>query len=181
MSSHKKAQNKRPLGRRKVLALIGAAILGGPALSACQPLYGTSSSGAAMKDLMASVSISTIPGRVGQRIRNELIFATTRGGYAAEQIYRLDIAVRESVSSSLVESTGEARAELFNLTAEFTLVRIADDEPVFKGKSNARAAFDRFEQIFTNVRGRIDAENRAAATVADSIRTRVASYLSAVA
>ena len=150
-------------------------------VTACQPLYGTTPSGASLKQVMKGVEIATIPGRVGQRVRNELIFATTGGGYAERPQYRLEISVRESVNDILVEQTGDARGQLFNLTAEFRLVRIADDLEVFKGRSSARAAFDRFDSIFTNVRGRIDAENRAAVTVAEGIRTRVAAYLSTTA
>ena len=36
---------------------------------------------------------------------------------------------------------------------------------------------DRFQEIFANVRARYDAENRAATTVAESIKTRIAAYL----
>ena len=43
-----------------------------------------------------------IPGRVGQRIRNELIFQSTGGGAAQTPTLRLEIAIRESVTSTLV-------------------------------------------------------------------------------
>lgn len=134
-----------------------------------------------MKEVMSSVEITTIPGRVGQRVRNELIFATTRGGYADKAQYKLDIAVRESTSSLLVTQTGDAQGEMFHLDADFKLVKLGTNEVVFQGKSSGRAAFDRYESIFTNVRGRLDAENRAATTVADDIRTRIAAYLSSTA
>ena len=50
-----------------------------------QPLYGPTASGALLKDVMRTVNISIVPGRVGQRIRNELIFKPTGGGEAADQ------------------------------------------------------------------------------------------------
>ena len=37
---------------------------------------------------------------------------------------------------------------------------------------------ERFQSIYSNVRARDDAENRAARTVADDLKTRVAIYLS---
>jgi LPS-assembly lipoprotein len=49
---------------------------------------------------------------------------------------------------------------------------------VFQGTSNARAPFERFESIYSNVRAREDAENRAARIVADDLKTRLAAYLS---
>lgn len=167
--------------RRRLLVMLASALLAGPVLSACQPLYGTTPGGQALKDVMAGVEIATIPGRVGQRIRNELIFGTTRGGYAADSKYELAIIVRESVGDILVTQQGDSRGQMFYLTAEFALIRKSDKEVVFKGKSVARAAFDRFDPIFANIRARIDAENRAASTVADGIRTRVAAYLSSTA
>lgn len=179
MSSPNPPRRNSGLGRRRLLALLGSAAIAAPALAACQPLYGTTPSGAAMKDVMAGVEIATIPGRVGQRVRNELIFATTRGGNPAEPRYRLEIAVRESTKNLLVERTGDARAEMFHLNARFKLVELSSKEIVFEGESAARAAFDRYDPIFSNVRARRDAENRAASTVAEGIRTRIAAYLSA--
>lgn len=161
--------------------MLGASLLAAPALSACQPLYGPTASGAALKDVMASVEIATIPGRVGQKVRNELIFETTGGGSAAKPEYRLDIAVKESSRRLQVEKTGDARGEIFHLDADFKLVKLDTNQVVFEGKSTGRAAFDRFDAIFTNVRARIDAENRAATTVAENIRTRLAAYLSSTA
>jgi LPS-assembly lipoprotein len=59
-----------------------------------QPLYGPTASGEDLGHVMKTVDITTVPGRVGQRIRNELIFRTTGGGYAEQPKYRLDIAIR---------------------------------------------------------------------------------------
>jgi LPS-assembly lipoprotein len=49
---------------------------------------------------------------------------------------------------------------------------------VFQGSSHARAPFERFEAIYSNVRAREDAENRAARTIADDLKTRLSAYLS---
>jgi LPS-assembly lipoprotein len=38
--------------------------------------------------------------------------------------------------------------------------------------------FQRFESVFSNVRARKDAEDRAASTVADDLKSRLAAYLS---
>jgi len=164
-----------------MLALSGAALLVAPFVSACQPLYGSTQSGARLKDVMAGLQITEIPGRVGQRVRNELIFTSTGGGRQADYLYRLDIAVRESLTNTLVELTGDVQGQQFNLNAEFKLVRLSDSQVVLQGKSAGRAAFDRYDPIFTNTRARLDAENRAARVVADGIRTRIAAFLSSTA
>ena len=84
------------------------------ALSGCgdggfRPLYGSALiNGSAVTERLATVDIAPIPGRVGQRIRNELIFQTTGGGAPKPPQYRLDIAIRESVTSMLVAVDGTA-------------------------------------------------------------------------
>ena len=49
---------------------------------------------------------------------------------------------------------------------------------VLQGKAISRAPYNRFQEIFANVRARYDAENRAARTMSESIKTQVAAYLS---
>ena len=157
--------------------LIGAASLG---LAGCgfQPLYGGSTvGGARLPELMKTVNVTPVPGRVGQKLRNELIFENTGGGYAAPTKYRLDIIVRESVTDQLVQITGDATSQVFELQATFTLVNAANGKVVLQGNAMSRAPYNRYQEIFANVRARYDAENRAARTVAESIKTQLAAYL----
>lgn len=162
-------------------ALCGLIGVSAALLSGCgfQPLYGPTASGEQLGDVMKAVDITTVPGRVGQRIRNELIFKTTGGGYAAEQSrYRLDIAVRESVMKTLVNREGDAEGEIYQLYSEYKLIRLTDNKVVLEGHSNARAAFDKVDSVFSDIRAKRDAEDRAARTIAEAIRTRVAAFLS---
>ena len=46
------------------------------------------------------------------------------------------------------------------------------------GTSYGRIAFQRFDSVFSNVRARNDAENRAATTVAEDLKSRLAAFLS---
>jgi LPS-assembly lipoprotein len=125
--------------------------------------------------------MTTIPGRVGQQLRNEFIYQSTGGGARLEPVYRLEVAVRESVTSTLIEETGDARGQVYNLDAAFKLVRIADSQVVMEGKSHSRAAFDRFSSIYSNVRAREEAETRAAKTIAEELRTRISAYVATAA
>jgi LPS-assembly lipoprotein len=151
------------------------------ALSGCgfQPLYGgTTVGGAKLKEVMKSVDVVPIPGRVGQRLRNELIFTSTGGGAPLPSRYRLEITIKESVTDQLVQITGDATGQVFQLEGTFQLYDIASGRVLFQGQSVARAPYNRFQEIFANVRARVDAENRAARTMSDSIRTQVAAFLS---
>ncbi len=157
------------------------------ALSGCsdgsgfQPLYGSAGIGAGADQKLAQVEVTNIPGRVGQRIRNEMIFQTTGGGSPAPSLYTLDIAVRESVTSTLVQVDGDARSQIYNLDATFRLIRISDKAVVLTGTSYGRAGFERNTSIFSNVRAREDAENRAASTVGQDLRSRLTAFMSSQA
>jgi LPS-assembly lipoprotein len=168
--------------RRSLLAVALLLAATAPLLSACgssgfQPPYGSSGIGANVDERLAQVDVAPIPGRVGQRIRNELIFQSTGGGAQQTPTLRLEVAIRESVTSTLVRQDGNADAQVYGLEANFTLVRVADNSVVLKGTSFSRAGFERFESIFSNVRAREDAENRAARTLGDDLKSRLVAYL----
>jgi LPS-assembly lipoprotein len=163
-----------------LIAALGAG-LAAFALSGCgfQPLYGgTTAGGQRLAAVMAGVDVVPIPGRVGQKLRNELIFTNTGGGNPAPTRYKLEIAIKESVTDQLVQITGDATGQIYQLDATFKLVDAANGKVLYQGKAISRAPYNRFQEIFANVRARYDAENRAARTVAESVRTQVAAFLS---
>jgi LPS-assembly lipoprotein len=127
---------------------------------------------------MKGVDVTPIPGRVGQKLRNELIFTNTGGGVAGPARYRLNITIKESVTDQLVQITGDATGQVYQLDATFKLIDAANGAVIYQGKAISRAPYNRFQEIFANVRARYDAENRAARTVSESIRVQVAAHLS---
>ena len=151
-----------------------------------------------MTDVLASLDVAIIPGRVGQRVRNELLFYKTGNGDATSPIgakYRLEIALREYNQAVLVTSTGLAGGQVFSLDATYKIVRLGDSKVVFTSNAYARAPFETNKvtdpldaqgtstgrSVFANVRAAQDAQNRAANSLASDIRTRVAAYLSGAA
>jgi len=165
---------------RRCATQLAALAITGALLAGCgfQPLYGTGPSGVQLDDVMRSVSVSPIPGRVGQRVRNELIYSTTGGGYSDAPRYRLEIAIRESVQDVFVARSGESEGRAYRLIASFKLIRIEDGAELVSGQSVGRAAYDNLDSAFADVRARRDAENRAAESVANDIQTRLATTLS---
>lgn len=175
--SQPKAGRSR-LGRGIALAVLAAVgLLGGCGDGGFRPMYAQVGDGPRLDAKMASIETAPIPSRVGQRIRNELIFQNTGGGEAQPTKYRLDIAIRESIGTTLVRTTGEAASQVYNLDATFTLVDVSTKAVVLRGNSHARAGFDRSANIYSNVRAREDAENRTARTIADDLRSRLAAFL----
>ena len=159
--------------------LAALAVTAAISLAGCgiQPLYGTTAGGSRLAAAMAGVDVTPIPGRVGQRVRNELIFENTGGSGQTGTTYKLDIVIKESLTNELVKISGDAKSQVYELDATFKLIS-NDGRVVLEGKATSRAPYERFETIFSNVRARYDAENRAARTVAESIKIRIAAYLS---
>jgi LPS-assembly lipoprotein len=176
----------RSVSRRSIIrvALACAAmpmLVAGCGDSGFHPLYATSPlvGGTNVAAKLASLEIAPIPGRVGQRVRNEMIFQSTGGGAEAlNPVYRLEIVMTESITPTLVQLDGNSSGSIYNLSAKFRLIRIADKTVALQGESNGRIMFQRFESVFSNVRARKDAEDRAASTVADDLKSRLAAYLS---
>jgi LPS-assembly lipoprotein len=169
------------LRRAAAMAVVGlsVALTGCESGSGFRPLYAAGPTGtSATLDRLSQVEISSIPSRIGQRIRNELIFqATGGGGVTTNPAYRLDVAIRESVTSSMVSRTGDTAAQIYNLDANFKLTRLSDKKVVLDGTAYGRAAFERYTSIYSNVRAKDDAENRAARTVAADLKGRLAGFL----
>jgi LPS-assembly lipoprotein len=148
------------------------------------PLYGPTASGANLSDVMKTVDVANIPSRTGQRLRNELLFGTTGGNGGLPPVYRLDIVLRESVRNTLITTTGLPTGQIVQLDAEYRLVRLKDNEVVFKAYSTVEAAYNlvgatgNSGSVYGDTRAPLDAENRAAVSLADTIKTRLAAYLS---
>ncbi|MBU1209839.1 MAG: hypothetical protein KJ587_01020 [Alphaproteobacteria bacterium] len=167
-------------------AALFAAVMIGPLLAACgdsgfRPVHADLGGVTPTSQKLASLSIAPIPGRVGQQLRNELIFQANGGADPLTPEYRLDIAIREGITSTLVRQTGDARGQVYNLDAKFKVTRLSDKKVVLSGTSFGRAGFERFDSIYSNVRARRDAEDRAAKTVAVDMKARLAAFLAASA
>ncbi len=183
MSSHSSGPACASASSRRTLLGMALVVLMGTALAACgdtafRPLYAPSAAGVVASDRLKEVDFAPIPGRVGQRVRNGLIFESTGGGYAAPPQYRFEVVLQENVTSTLVNTKGEVAGAVYQIQASFRLIDSKAKKVVFQGASHARAPFERFESIYSNVRAREDAENRAARTISDDLKTRLAAYLS---
>jgi len=158
-----------------------AILVAGCGFSGFEPMYASSHiGGSVLSAKMRSLKVTTVPGRVGQLIRNEIIFQSTGGGHAEEAKYRLDITIKESVTSTLVSVEGDSAGQIYQLNATFQLVDISNNKTIISGDSYGRAGFERFSSIFSNVRAKKDAEDRAAKTVAHDIKSRLEAALSNV-
>ena len=94
-----------------------------------QPLYG-SLGGNSVEAKLAQVEFTPIPGRNGQRIRNELLFKSYGGDNPQPAKYRLDVAIKESTTTTLVLRDGTSGGLIYQIDARFQLI----DMTTKKGK-----------------------------------------------
>lgn len=166
-------------------AMVIAAVALATGLSACsdgtgfRPLNASQEfGGSGARERFAAVDVAPIPGRVGQRIRNELIFEASGGGNRPPPIYRLEVAIQQSVVSTRVRLDATSASQIYKVDANYRLIRLDDKAVIAEGKSASRASFERVTSIFANVRARRDAEDRAARSIAEELRTRLMAHLS---
>ncbi len=168
--------------RRICLALgLAASVL---LVTGCQvrPLSGTiGAGGAPAQAQLSAIEISSIDSdglsRVGQELRNELIFGFQRGGEAPPALYSLKVLIDKVQNEVGVEKLADVpSAYTVTLNATFVLSEIATDKTLTTGKAFATASYDFSSQRFANLRAERDAENRAAKVLASDIQTRLAGY-----
>lgn len=161
-------------------------------LAGCfEPLYAekTLAGGPGLKQRLSSVEVLPIrvpngspQARVAVEIRNDLIFDLTGGSGGAGATHTLRIDISSYVQQIIVDNyTARADVQQYGINVTYSLTEIATGKPVVTGQTFARVAFDNpgQQQRFANARGQRDAEARAAKTVADLIKSRLASYFSA--
>jgi LPS-assembly lipoprotein len=173
-----------PFSRRGLLRLLGLGV-SSAALAGCsggfRPLYGSLGGGEAVEKKMAQVDIVPIPGVTGQRIRNELLFKARGGGDPLPPVYRLEVAIKESTTTTLVLRDGTSAANIYQIDARFQLVNIKAKKIMLQGQSSSRATFERFANVYSNVRAADDAQDRAAKTIAVDLKSRIAAFLATAA
>lgn len=159
----------------QALALVGVALL----TTACQvrPLYDADGVTAGH---LASIEFSDATSRVGQVVRNRLIFLTSGGAGEAE---KADYSVAMNVVSSeskvlLIHSSDTARAAQVTVSATYRLVRNSDQQVLKSGSRSATSLVDLSIQEFANVRAVRNAEDRAARELAELVRADLATALS---
>ena len=179
----------KSLGIRRLVRLAAPFAFAGLLAGCFQPMYGEHSiaGGPNIRSAMRSVDVSQIPApagspeaRIAVETRNALVF-DLNGGAAGPTLpeYRLNIRLSSTRLSVIVDLTS-ARPEIenFGLNAVYTLTEAKTGKVVVNDQTFARVSYDvpGQEQRFARARGLRDAENRAAQTIAEAIKNRLASY-----
>ncbi len=146
------------------------------ALAACtvQPLYGPTPTGQAVVTTVASIGIEPADTRVGQQIRNALIFDLDGGDEPANPLFHMKLIVTSAESALGVTPIEAAPSYSLTVSATYEVTSVATGQIVLRGTSRGTASYDRTNQEYANTRAHLDAEDRAATLAADDIRIRLA-------
>lgn len=173
--------------RRAAAIAFMLAALAAAAGCTVQPLYGETTSsidGRTVTD-NSRLSLVTIPplgNRVGQEVRNQLIFLMSGGkGLPADPAYRLDLGVSALASSAVTIETGrrafEPTSGIMIVSGDYRLSDARTGKLISAGRRAAQASYDIPAQEFAALRARRDAENRAGRELAEILRLVVAQEL----
>jgi len=175
---------------RKMTRPLAALMLAGLTAGCFQPLYGDSAvvgtGNAGIKDKLNTVDVRPVVApngsrlaRVGVETRNQLIYELTGGGGAGTTNYRLDVKL-SARNVQVIVDIKSARPDIQNygIDASYTLTDVTNGKKVVSGTTFSRVSYNipGQQQRFAGDRGLRDAENRAAKVIAESIRSRLASY-----
>ncbi|MEP9352393.1 LPS assembly lipoprotein LptE [Xanthobacter sp. KR7-65] len=173
----------RPSPASRLAARLALVCVLAGALAGCfQPLYADNAAvgGPALLDKLKDVEIVQIQGRLGNELRNDLIFALTGGeGNPKGAPLQMIISVDSSTSTALLNSaSGLPENQIIRVTANWRVIRADDPKKVtvVDGSASGTATIDTSDQRFANYSASIDAEKRAARTVADQIKAQLAAY-----
>jgi LPS-assembly lipoprotein len=163
---------------RALAAILLAAALGGcmfQPMYAQTPLFG---GGPSLNEALRDVDVASIGGRIGNELRNDLIYELTGGqGNRTGAPYRLTLVANVNSFNPIIDTqSGRPVAQMLSFDIVYKLHDVVQDRIVLTEQALARVSIDATQQRFANLRAVRDAENRAAKVAAEQIRSRLASF-----
>lgn len=182
--------SRRPSARWRGLAAAG--LLAFTVAGCFRPMYAEDTAdGGKLAEQLSNIQVVFAPGRVGNEVRNDLIFALTGGaGNPTNARYRLELSVKDNTVATAVDSlSGLPEVEMVSVNVDWLLFDTSKPAgpdnrpapPVAHGTSFGKASLDSGYERFARARAIRDAQNRAAGVAADMLKGQLASYLIAPA
>lgn len=167
--------------RRRVFNLAIIGLLAASTAGCFQPMYAetTAGEGSALRDKLGDIEVVFVDGRIGNEVRNDLIFELTGGaGNPVGAPYRLVLRPTDSATAAVVDPlSGLPEVELASVNVTWLLYDNANPKvPLTQGTAFGKASLDSGYQRFARARAMRDAQNRSAKVVAETIRGQLASY-----
>ncbi|HSI41271.1 MAG TPA: hypothetical protein VLA00_12065 [Xanthobacteraceae bacterium] len=180
--------------RRLFVRLGSVALLAGGLAGCFQPMYAetTPGGGPGLRERMGDIEVVFVEGRLGNEVRNDLIFELTGGaGNPVGAPYRLFLKVADNTAAAIIDPvSGLPEVELVTVDVGWQLfeaddkpgappvtVPPKDKKPIQQGTAFGKASVDSGYQRFARQRAIRDAQNRSSKLAAQQIRGQIASFL----
>lgn len=160
------------MGVKAVAVGLGLALV----LAACsfRPLYGTSNEGNSARIGSASIAVMPIGDeRVGQQLRNSLINRLNPRGQPEFPAYELEVIISDGLADLLVQEDSTVLRRNYTLRAVYKLIDVSLGDQIHSASVSRIASLNRSDSEYGNVIAQRDAEERAAAALADVIAQRL--------
>ena len=169
---------KLPFAIRACRSVLAGILLAGIAGCTVEPLNRslarqevTASGSSTSHALLASAVVDPVSTRAGQQVRNKLLFALNGGNPASGGNYRIKLkVVTNEVTLLIAPASFAPTAAQAVMNVRYELIDTRTGKKVTVGNRRTFASFDKTTQSFANERAYRDAENRAAAEIAQQIR-----------
>ncbi|PKU21781.1 LPS assembly lipoprotein LptE [Telmatospirillum siberiense] len=172
-----------PTRRRAPVRCLATAVLclGVLLLTSCgfHPLYGKDSYNAAVMSDLASVQVSPLVDREGQLIHNALLTDLNPRGESAKARYRLVVTPTISETQQALRKDDTATRNLVTYGVTYWLYE--GSTRVLSGSFSQMFSYDFLEEHYANISAADDIHRRAAQSIADEIRNRLAAYFAKAA
>lgn len=184
MSSLDRRPSRPAASRRRFFGLAAAGLLALSSAGCFQPMYADSTpgGGSSLRDKLGDIEVVFADGRIGNEVRNDLIFELTGGaGNPKGAPYQLVMRVKDNTASAIIDPvSGLPEVELVSVDVNWQLFDAAADEktrkPLTQGNAFGKASIDSGFQRFARARAIRDAQNRSARVAAETIRGQLASW-----
>jgi len=163
----------------RFLPVLAALALSATLAGCFQPLYGEASHPGLVDDLRA-IEVAPIKDRIGHYLADNLTTDLNGTGQTPTPKYRLTVTVSLATSTPTVSAlTNVATSATVTGDARYTLNKVDGGAQVLAGTATAFAAYDRFQQRYSDLRAERDAEIRLARALSSEISQRLAAQLAA--
>lgn len=152
----------------------------GPVGCGFQPIYARSGGEASssMATQLASVRVSGIPDRMGQRLRNSLVTTLNPGGEPASPDYSLSVTLNESNIGLATSKDGNATVGETSMRASYQLSDTRTGKIVFSGTTRAISGYRFLGPRYASTVSQREAQADALTEIAAEIRRSLTAYFS---
>jgi LPS-assembly lipoprotein len=128
----------------------------------------------------SKIMISPLPDRIGQILRNNLMFALNPKGHKSKPEYILKIRLSESSKSLALRETAFATRVNLTVKSEFNLTRIKDKESLYSGISNISVSYNILKSDYATIAVKKNALTRGLSEVSRNIHSQLEVYFSRI-